>query len=193
MSLSRDEAAAALDHVALADRRVRTWRGYAEASSYMLLWGAIWLVCNVVADWRAGWGGVAWLVGLVAGAMVTAALTIRNALRWKNSFPASREEGRAIGRRAALLGSTMMLWFPAMSVIAGPFAPRQSSALVSLTWAFIYMATGAFVGWRLFAIGLVTAAGIVAGYLFVQQHFLLWMGVVGGGSLIAGGLWLRKT
>jgi hypothetical protein len=30
------------------------------------------------------------------------------------------------------------------------------------------------------------------GYLIIEQHYYLWMGLCGGGSLIAGGLWLRK-
>jgi hypothetical protein len=48
------------------------------------------------------------------------------------------------------------------------------------------------VGLRLFTIGAVTAAAIVFGYLVLQEHYFLWMGLVAGGGLIAGGLWLRK-
>jgi hypothetical protein len=192
MNVSRDEATAALDHVEIAGERVRTWRWYAEASSYLVIWGCVWLVGNVATDLDARWGNIAWSVGLAFGLAATLSLTIRNARRWQRSFPASRSEGRAVGRRAAFIGTAIMLWFPTLSLLAGPFEPRQGNALISITWAFIYMAMGAFVGWRLFAIGLVTAAAIVCGYLFVQQHFFLWMGLVGGGSLIVGGLWLRK-
>lgn len=193
MNVTRDEAAAALDHVERAGQRVRSWRGYGEAADYLVLWGSVWLVCNVVSDWRPHWSGAAWLAGVGVGTVITAVLTVRNALRWKHSFPASRAEGRAIGRRAALLGTTLILWFPVLWLIAGPFEPRQGNALISITWASVYMASGAFVGWRLFAIGLFTAAAIVVGFVFVQPHFALWMGIVGGGSLIAGGLRLRKV
>ena len=86
----------------------------------------------------------------------------------------------------------MMLWFPTLYALLGPFSARQNNAFISVTWAFVYMATGAFIGWRIFAIGLVTAIAVVLGYSFVHSHFQLWMALVGGGSLIAGGLWLRK-
>lgn len=192
MNVSRDEAAAALDHVVEADARVRTWRFYGEASNYLVAWGVIWLAANLTTDLRPKWSGWAWLAGIVAGSVVTILLTIRNARRGHQRQAMSRAESRAFGQRAALLGITVMLWFPTLSFLAGPLAPRQGNALISATWAFIYMAMGAFVGWRLFAIGFVTAAAIVFGYFAITQHFFLWMALVGGGSLILGGLWLRK-
>jgi hypothetical protein len=192
MNVSRDEAAAALDHVTLAGARVRTWRSYSEASYYLIAWGTIWLVANVISDVRAEWSGPAWLAGVAVGAVITIALTIRNARIGQRQNPMSRVESRAFGQRAAMLGTTVLLWFPTFSLLAGPLGPRQGNALISITWAFIYMAAGAFVGWRLFAIGVVTAGAILFGYLHFTQHFSMWMGFVGGGSLILGGLWLRK-
>jgi hypothetical protein len=55
------------------------------------------------------------------------------------------------------------------------------------------MGSGIWAGRRLFAIGLVTAAGIMAGFIWIDEYYLLWMGLFGGGSLIAGGLWLRSA
>jgi hypothetical protein len=192
MNVSRDEAAAALAHVVQADTRARTWRSYNEASGYLILWGLVWLVANVTSDLAPERGGLAWLMGIVVGALVTIVLTVRNARLWKARYPMLREEGRAIGRRGALLGMTVMAWFPTMSILFGPMTARQGNAFISITWAFIYMAMGAFIGWRLFAIGAVTAAAILYGYFQIPHHFVLWMGLVGGGSLILGGLWLRK-
>ena len=49
------------------------------------------------------------------------------------------------------------------------------------------------IGWRLFAVGAITATLILGGFVYMHDHFSLYMGVVGGGALIAGGLWLRKV
>jgi hypothetical protein len=55
------------------------------------------------------------------------------------------------------------------------------------------MCGGIWIGWRLFAIGLFTAAMILIGYFYIGGWYDLWMGVFAGGSLIAGGLWLRTA
>jgi len=192
MNVSREEAAAALDTIDAAGARLKTVRFYAEFSPFLLLWGVIWLVANVVSELWPAHGGTAWLTGISFGLAFTLYLTIRNARRWQCMRPESRAEGRAIGRRAALLGITLWTYFPAMTLLMGPFSPRQTNAFISITVAFAYMISGAFMGWRIFAIGLVTAAAILYGFHFIDAHFQLWMAFVGGGSLIAGGLWLRK-
>lgn len=192
MNVSREEAVAALEDVEAAQKKYQTVRFYAEFAPYLLLWGLIWLVANVGTDLRPAWGNTIWLVGVSLGFAFTIVYTIRNARRWACARPSSKAEGRAIARRASLLGVTLWMYFPAMSLLMGPLTGRQSNAFISITWAFVYMITGAYMGWRIFAIGLVTAAAVLFGYQFVHSHYSLWMGLVGGGSLIAGGLWLRK-
>ena len=91
-----------------------------------------------------------------------------------------------------MLGLALCGYFPAMYAVLGPLAAREANAFVSLFWAFAYMFAGAWIGWRLFAIGAVAAAAVVFGYLNVDQHYYLWMAACGGGPLIVGGLWLRK-
>ena len=95
-------------------------------------------------------------------------------------------------RSLVMMGLTLGCYFPAMYAVLGPLSARQANAFVSLAWAFGYMIAGAWVGWRLFAIGAVAAAAVVFGYQSVAQHYYLWMAACGGGALIAGGLWLRK-
>ena len=192
MNVSREEAAAALDDVEAAQARLHTVRRYAEFAPYLLLWGFIWLGANVVSDLRPAYADVVWLIGVSVGFAWTIYFTVRNARRWACMHRGSKAEGRAIGRRAVLLGMTLWIYFPSMTLLMGPLSGRQTNAFISITWAFVYMVAGAFIGWRIFAIGVVTAAAVMFGYLALPSHFFLWMGLVGGGSLIAGGLWLRK-
>ncbi len=83
-------------------------------------------------------------------------------------------------------------YFPAMFAVLGPLSARQVNAFASLSWAIAYMIGGAWVGWRLFAIGGIAVVAVLFGYLSIGQHYYLWMAACGGGTLIAGGLWLRK-
>jgi hypothetical protein len=53
------------------------------------------------------------------------------------------------------------------------------------------MGIGAWIGWRLFAIGLAATLLILFGYYGVHDHYFLYMGCVSGGALMAGGVWLR--
>jgi hypothetical protein len=48
-------------------------------------------------------------------------------------------------------------------------------------------------GWRLVVIGAALTALSLFGYYEVHQYYLAYMGVVGGGALIASGLWLRAA
>ena len=91
-----------------------------------------------------------------------------------------------------MMAVTMFCLFPSVFSVIGPLSARQSNAFISLLWAFLYMAVGSWVGWRLFAIGAIAAAATLFGYWNIQQHYYLWMAVCGGGALLAGGFWLRK-
>ncbi len=65
--------------------------------------------------------------------------------------------------------------------------------MISIFFPFMYMGSGIWARRRLFAIGFVTAAGIMAGFIWIDEYYPLWMGLFGGDSLIAGGLWLRSA
>ena len=46
---------------------------------------------------------------------------------------------------------------------------------------------------RLTIAGAVVAALTLGGYFYLPSHFMLWMAVVGGGSLILAGVWMRQV
>jgi hypothetical protein len=86
----------------------------------------------------------------------------------------------------------VIAFFPATLMVLSPLESMQANAFVSLFWAFAYMASGAWLGLRMFVTGLVTAVAVLVGYFLIPQHYYLWMAVVGGGSLMLAGLWLRR-
>ena len=100
---------------------------------------------------------------------------------------------RRVGSRIGMTSGVMMAFIATMILIAQPSSADEGNAMVSIFFPFMYMAAGIWAGWRLFAIGLVTAIAIIVGYFWMREYFDIWMGVFGGGSLIAGGIWLRTA
>jgi hypothetical protein len=152
----------------------------------------IWLVANTVSDLSPRIGGWVWLAGIAIGSLASSligAARIRSLAR----DPGSSTLGAPANWRFDMNFLVIFGFFAAMFFIIGPLSARQGNALISLFWCFAYMLSGVWAGWRLFAIGAVTAALTIFGFLALKEHFALWMGVVGGGSLIVGGLWLRRV
>ncbi len=191
MNVSREQAVAALDVIARSRDQVLTLRRYARFAPFLLIWGGVWVLANSVTDFAPAWSDRAWLgasgVGLLASIVWGMHLGRRSRARAHNAV----RRGVWVPR-LVMLGVAMCGYLPVMYLVLGPLAARQANAFVSLFWAFAYMFVGAWVGWRLFAIGAVAAAAVVFGYLAVGSHYYLWMAACGGGTLIGGGLWLRK-
>ncbi len=192
MTLSQDEAARALEEIGQAGQRMSRLTGYADAAPAFMLWGAVWLVANLVSQYRPGWSGLAWLAGIAVGVGGTLVFTLRRTRRKQATAPRPGGDARSVGLRFALLGLAIFGFFASVFTVLGPLQARQADAFISLVFAFAYVMVGVWAGWRVMAIGVVTVAAILFGYLELTRHFFLWMGLVGGGALIAGGLWLRK-
>ncbi len=186
MNLSRDEAAQALREIDVARSRTLTMRNYRHFAPFLMLWGVIWLLANATSDIYPAYGGHAWLAGIALGGAGSFWLGMRAGKR-------EGEAGNRDGWRWGLSFAVLLGYFTAVLAVLPGRSGAQSNAFISLFWAFAYMAIGAWVGWRIFAIGLAVAALTLIGYFTLTAHFALWMGVVAGGALIAGGLWLRKA
>jgi hypothetical protein len=191
MSISPQEASAALDSIHEASASVRHRRAHHHAAPFLILWGCVWAVCNTVSQfWPTGAGKV-WLVANVLGTACTVWLTINISIKSRRDST-SPAEARAIGRSFAMLGTTMICYFIAMFLVLPPLTGRETGAFISLFWTLAYMAAGAWVGTRLFTTGFVGTIGIVLSYLYAGPYYALALAIMGGGTLIAGGLWMRK-
>ncbi len=191
MNLSRDDARKALDEIGEARGRVNRTHNYADASPFLILWGVIWLA-NVVTFFRPALSDYVWPIGIAAGVVITAWLGVVQARRRGARIrQAGGDPTKIFGVRFGLTNGAIMLFFIAMVIVASPDA-RQLNAFISLFWTFAYMIAGIWIGWRLAVIGAAASAAILIGYLTLDQAYFLVVGLAGGGSLILGGLWLRR-
>ncbi|HEX3839087.1 MAG TPA: hypothetical protein VHW25_19180 [Steroidobacteraceae bacterium] len=192
MNISRQDAAQALASVEIADRRMDTLRAYRDAAPFLQLWGAVWFIANAVTEFWPRQLSAVWLLATVIGSVVTAGIIVLHARRRKRLGLYSAEKGRRIGRGFMMVGITILAYFVSMHLVLGHLDARQSNAFTSLFWAFTYMTAGAWLGARLFLTGAVAVVAIVAGYLYIHEHFALWMAFSAGGSLMLAGFWLRR-
>jgi len=179
MSLSREDAAAALRDIDAAQARSATLHGYHRAAPHFLIWGVLWAVGYGLSSFLPRHAGAIWAVvipiGFVAG------------------LAAMRGEGRGLGWRYGAATAAVWAFFIAVLLVLWPVTDRQVAAFIPLFVALLYVLGGIWGGARYVAAGVVVAALTLIGFFLLGQHFLLWMAAVGGGALILAGVWLRRV
>lgn len=192
MNVSREDAAQALDDIGRAGERIIQLKGYHSGAPHFIVWGLVWLFANSVSQFWSAQQGMAWLVGVGSGTLASTLLGIYQSSRQPRGTQAAKKE-QWIGSRIGATSVVMFGFIVCAIAISQPHTSRELNAMISIFFPFLYMASGIWVGWRLFVIGFVTVAGVLAGYFLIQDYYWLWMGAFGGGSLIAGGVWLRTA
>jgi hypothetical protein len=187
--VDRDEAVRALQEIQEVRGRTDTWNRYRETGPYLVLWGIVWVVGNGISEFLPALSGIAWLALIGAGSVGSIVLTTRKQRRQCDTLrtgaaPYTWHWGAAYG--------VIMAYFIASQLVLPALSARQFSAWMTMFWGFAYMFAGVWRAWRLFAIGLATTLLVLFGYFELDRYYFLWIGVVGGGGLIAGGLWLRR-
>jgi hypothetical protein len=189
MSIDKSEAALTLAAIDAAGARSTQLQRYRRFAPFMILWGAIWLLANSASELAPGHSGTVWLSLSLLGAAVSYWLGRRQHAAFDEDSPRARP---GQGWRWMLCFLVIVAFQVAAIAVLPPSDGRQQDTFFSMFWTFLYMAIGAWTGWRLFTIGLAATLLILLGYYGVHSHYFLYMGCVSGGALMAGGLWLRR-
>jgi hypothetical protein len=181
MPISPANASAALRDVEAAAARSATLRGYQSAAPHLVIWGVVWAVAYTVSDLAPHWTNLTWTIIAPAGVV--------------GDVIAARADHKNQGTGAffGALFAIIAIFVASTFAIMQPHDPRQTGAFIPLVVAGSYATLGLFDGPRLLILGGALAALTLFGFFALSAHFLLWMAVVGGGSLILGGLWLRRV
>lgn len=183
MPLTQQEAAAALEDITRTERRTVSLLGYQMAWPHLVLWGVVWVIGYgaMAADvrWNYLWPALA-LAGSIGS--------------FRIGYVMSRGRSKTMDWRYYATFFAVIFFISALLAIAplktnaqfGAFSP----ILVSLYYALVGIWTR---GLRMIVLSVALVALTLFGFFHVQQHFELWMAIVGGGGLILGGLWLRSA
>lgn len=182
------EAAAMLKDAAITEKRSAAAYSYSQSAPHFLIWGFVWLLGygaeGLVPRAHPAWMWLGWWwMGLsLTGALASALLGRRQA----------RRSGRS-GWQSGVLVFIIWLFVLGTFAILHPHSQREVAAFIPLLIAAIYAAMGLWLGTRYVAVGAFTAAATLGGYYYLSDGFFLWMALVGGGSLILAGIWMRRA
>jgi hypothetical protein len=185
MSISKDEAAQALGEVAAARSRVWQIKAYGYTSPFLIVWGAVWMAADLILQAEPGWA-LTWPTAVAVGALASLAVgfTLPRA--------ASTDGGRRLDWRNFAVWGLVMGFIASLFFVLPPMGGRSQHSLFALLFGFIYLGMGLWMGWRLSALGAALVALTFIGFYAVGHWYLAFMGLVSGGALVLGGLWLRK-
>lgn len=177
------EAASALQDIAATERRTREALFYAGGSSILILWGIAWAAGYLITYVSPANANLAWAAVNLLGIAATMLIGYR----------------RSRTRRA--LWDPRASWTFILVVAFGAFTQWLLGAAqwreISLFWATLamggYIVAGLWIGRFYVLCGSVVILLSLAGYFWSGPWFCLWMAALGGGSLILGGLWLRRA
>ena len=178
------EAAAALKAVTATEKRSAAAYSYSQSAPHFLIWGLVWLLGysaeGLVPRAHPAWMWLGWWwMGLsMAGALL--------------GRLQARRSGRS-GWRSGVLVLIIWLFVLCTFAILHPHSQREVAAFIPLLIAAIYAAMGLWLGARYVAVGAFTAVATLGGYHWLSDGFFLWMALVGGGSLILTGMWMRRA
>lgn len=185
MTVDRDEASALLHDVEGIEDRVHQLLIYARVSDYLFLWGAI-LAFGFTANyfWRAQAQNL-WYGLEAAGFLSTIAI-----VAWhRRSSPA--KGSRLIFARAALSVLAIVGFGTFWSVLLD-MGWREQITFWPTLLSFILFLLGLWIGRAVALAALAIFAISLIGYFVAGSYLLLWMAAATGGSMIAGGVWLRR-
>jgi hypothetical protein len=185
--ISTEQAAQALKEASATERRSAEAYSYSQSAPYCFVWGVVWLLGYGAEGlfpldhpaWM--WMGWWWMAISMIGAAISIVIGSRqNARRPGHSW----RIGTLFGIMWLFSFFLFRLWHP---------TPAEIGAYFPLLFAAIYTAVGLWMGLRFILVGVFVGAMTLIAYFYLREYFFQLMALVGGGSLLLTGFWMRKA
>jgi len=186
MNISPDEAEEALAAIQRTMRKTR--RSFASSGAYifLIITGIVWLVGFLSTQFLSGpivayiWTGMS-----LCGTALSVVLGRRMAPRVRGP------SATASARRAGIFWLLLVLYGIAAIAIVRPTDGKQVTMLIILFIMIGQLAMGLLLSFSSVWWALPITALALIGYFLLPGIFYLWMGVLGGGGMIALALYIR--
>ena len=187
MDLTPMEAQQALDAIQSVAKKTQKVIANSGAYLFLIIWGFVWLIGFSVNHFLSGPSvGYIWMGLDTLGAVFSVVMGIR--LSRKVRTGSGGKAGRRIGYFWLLLFAYCLL----LLVVISPLDMKTGSMVIVIFVMVGWIAMGmlmsaASVWWAL----VITALALI-GYYLLPSYFYLWMAVLGGGGMIALGIYIRS-
>ena len=189
MNVSREDAQASLS--AIRDTSVQTKRAAtsAYANPMLILWGLLWMISYTATYFYIEYANLIFIGMSVVGSAGTAIIFYR---LFHSEAPFRDDPSERLGWRIAALWILLYLYVTIWLFLLTPFNGRQCNAFICTAVMFAFVVLGLWFGSPLMILlGLFMTGVTLAGFYLLTSYYSLWMAIMGGGSLLGTGLYIR--
>ena len=178
-----EEALAAIESIAQ-----KTRRSIAGGSAYvsLIVTGIVWLVGFTATQFLTGAIVVTiWIVSSILGSIAATVMGIQVGRRVRSA------SASVAGKRIATFWFLMILFSLGALAVAQPTDGKQLTMLIILFAMIGQMGMGLLLSFSVTWWTVPVVALTLSGYFFFPEIYYLWMGLLGGGTMIILGLYVR--
>lgn len=187
MNISPNEAEEALQAIQTMMQKTRRAISSSGAYNFLILWGAIWLVGFLNSQFLPNkTSGYVWMGLDILGGLLSVVVAMRLNQGVRTSMPTTS------GKRIAFFWLLLFFFCAAAIAVASPVDGKQLAMFIILFITVGWIAMGLLLSFASAWWGLGLLALSLVGYFLLPGIFYLWMAFLGGGGMIALGIFVRN-
>ncbi len=187
MNISPTEAEETLATIQAMMKKTRRAISSSGAYLFLIVWGVVWLLGFLGSQFlRQSLSGYAWMVLDILGGSLSAILGIRMGRGVRSSSPTKS------GKRIAFFWLLLFLYCTAAVAVSWSADGKQIAMYIILFVMVGWTAMSLLLSFASVWPALIITALSLVGYFLLPGIFNLWMAVLGGGGMIALGLYIRS-
>lgn len=187
MNISPTEAEEALAAIQVVVQKTRRLISSSGAYRFLIVWGVVWLLGFLNSQFLPNLtAGYVWMGLDILGGILSAIIGIRMNRGVRNTASI------ASGKRIAFFWLLLFFYCVAAVAVAWPADSKQFAMFIILFVGVGWMAMGLLLSFASILWGLVLTSLALIGYFLLPGTFYLWMGILGGGGMIALALYIRS-
>ena len=187
MDISPQEAQQALEAIQIMVDKTRRSISNSGAYLFLIIWGSVWLFGFSANHFFSGkTAGMIWGVLDGLGGVISVITAIRLGRKVRSS------SGNQTGKKIGLFWLLLAVYCLILLLVASPADMKQGSMIIVLFVMIGWIAMGLLLSVASVRWGLGITALALIGYFLLPGIFYLWMALLGGGGMIALGLFIRN-
>jgi hypothetical protein len=186
MQISPDEAEESLAAISSMRKRMRHAVANGGAHYFLILWGVVWFLgflgSHFFTDRIAGY---VWMALDILGGLASWGMGMLLSRRFRNTSTSATSGRIGLFWLALFAYCNLTVW------IAWPLDGRQLAMIIIIFAMLGWIAMGFLLSISLIGLALFVTALAFGGYYLLPDYFYLYMALLGGGTLIGSGFYIR--